>query len=109
MKLLYKTKKWDNEMAAIGKVRKQIKATHHGMDSEELNIRNILWSFLDPESYPYRNPQPNLDEGSVLDMIASKFQSPIIKSRAISITAKKEVMKIFLFFATVFLSISLSS
>ena len=75
MKLLYKTKKWDNEMAAIGKVREQIRATHHGMDSEELNIRNILWSFLDPESYPYRNPLPNLDEGSVLDMIASNYMN----------------------------------
>lgn len=70
MKLQYKSKKWDKEIVERGKVIKQIKLANNGMNSEELNIRNIIWEYLEPENYPYQKSKSSRDEGEVLDLIA---------------------------------------
>lgn len=75
MKLQYKSKKWDKEIVERGKIIEQIKLANDGKASEELNIRNIIWQYLEPETFPYPKSKSSRDEGEVLDLIALNYMT----------------------------------
>lgn len=73
MKLLYKTKKWDNEIRELNKVMVDFAKRNDGQDMQKVNIERTIQNYLHPSPVP-RIGFPNInDEGSLWYLIGNHY------------------------------------
>lgn len=72
MNLLYKTKKWDNEIKRHTKVMKDFMKFSNGVDMQTANIKNIIKFYLHPDTVPKNYPGIN-DESSLWYQIGGEY------------------------------------